>query len=459
MTAGADQPVLRDWMAIDVRDGDSGQRDDTCPLGVFLVTSGSKGDHLLFRFPFAAVVQSRNSIPANEKENPYAVIDESSLALATSVPHSGAADFFPPAGGEFRPRTNSHTDPYVTAVMSLSDKVLSDLFAVKPQLCDQKFEVKINDIRFVGHPIYFGPRISEDDRKSDAKCGEEDKRASRPASDLLTVSIIFALRASASHDIVNCYHTCSQRISIGLQFEEQRVSYLSEEAKKMLALHDESAASPHEMILQHCPLALTLSKVFTDLSSFGTSHVTINRWMSISLCLPQKVHLLALQFHDSVPLISPERILKCLQNLRPYHALILIVDPENLTESLPLDSSPAFLRVIRSISPTKNLQELSADCDISLSQVFHIASQLVFWGKASIIFPLCENNKYTIHPLAPTHVYSELISLFASQYDTSMLRFMSKFSQGVTIKELKKKTEKSCRVVSYCTRDLVFDPN
>lgn len=441
-------------MAIEVRHSDSGHRssghrDDTCPLGVFLVTSGSKGDHLLFRFPFPAEEQSiSGSIPANETDNPYAVIDDTSMAVAASAPHSGAADFFPTASGEFRPLTAVHTDPYIKAVMSLSDKVLTDLFAVKPQLCDQKFEVKINDIRFVGHPINFGPRNADDDRKLEAKSADEEKRCSRLASDLLTVSIIFALRASASHDIVSCYHTCSQRISIGLQFEEHRVSYLNEESKRMVALHDESADSAHEMILRHCPLARTLSKVFSDLSSFGTSHVTINHWMSISLCLPQKVHRLALQFHDSVPLISPERISKCLQNLRPYHALILIVDPENLTESLPQDSSPAFLRVIRSISPTKNLQELSADCDISLSQVFHIASQLVFWGKGSIIYPLCENNKYTIHPLAPTHAYSELIPMFASQFEYSIQRFMSNFSQGVTIKELKKRAEPSSRLVS-----------
>lgn len=437
----------------------TGHGDDTCPLGVFLVESGSKGDHLLFRFPFATSFLKRNNSGSsgNDNENPYAVIDESSQAVAASAPHSGAADIFHTASGDFRPRSSSQADPYVTAVMSLSDKVLTDLFAVKPQLCDQKFEVKINDIRFVGHPINFGPRYSEDDKKPDVKGGDEEKKCTRPASDLLTVSIIFALKASASHDIVNCYHTCSQRISIGLQFEERRISYLSDEAKRMLALHDESAANPHEIILHQCPVAQTLRKVFTDLSSYGTSHVTINRWMSISLCLPQKVHLLALQFHDSVPLISPERISKCLQNLRPYHGLVLIVDPENLTESLPQDSSPAFLRVIRSISPVKNLQELSADCDISLSQVFHIASQLVFWGKACIIFPLCENNKYTIHPLAPTHVYSDLIPLFASQYDTSILRFMSKFSQAVTIKELKKTAENPSQLVSITifSRDAV----
>ena len=32
-------------------------------------------------------------------------------------------------------------------------QVLSNLFAVKSELCGKKFEIKINDIRFVGHPL------------------------------------------------------------------------------------------------------------------------------------------------------------------------------------------------------------------------------------------------------------------------------------------------------------------
>ena len=30
---------------------------------------------------------------------------------------------------------------------------MSNLFAVKSELCGKKFEIKINDIRFVGHPL------------------------------------------------------------------------------------------------------------------------------------------------------------------------------------------------------------------------------------------------------------------------------------------------------------------
>jgi hypothetical protein len=32
-------------------------------------------------------------------------------------------------------------------------KDLANLFAVSSKLCGEKFELKINDVRFVGHPV------------------------------------------------------------------------------------------------------------------------------------------------------------------------------------------------------------------------------------------------------------------------------------------------------------------
>lgn len=53
----------------------------------------------------------------------------------------------------------------------------------------------------------------------------------------------------------------------------------------------------------------------------------------------------------------------------PYHALLLMVDENSLSNSLPLDSSPSITRLLRIVSPLKNLQTLAADADLSLGQV------------------------------------------------------------------------------------------
>lgn len=35
-----------------------------------------------------------------------------------------------------------------------------------------------------------------------------------------------------------------------------------------------------------------------------------------------------------------------------------------------------------------------------VTQIFQIAAHLVYWGKAIIIYPLCENNVYMLSPHA-----------------------------------------------------------
>lgn len=398
-------------------------RDDTSPLSVFLVKSGSAGDRLLFRYPFETLSPPLNDghSPKN-KDNPF--IPDSSMITSSTTEGDEDHPYVKPS--------SSDIEPHIQTVVKLSNKVLSDLFAVKPSLCDQKFEVKINDVRFVGHPISLGGNKDTD-------------------RDLLTVNIVFALKANASHDIVNCYHQCSQRMSIGLQEEEDRMSYLNHETMLMMSFHDEeSGTCDFGEIVKKSLLANTLVKVFEDLSEFGATHFTINKWMSVSFCLPQKVHRLALRHHEGLPSIGPQRILKCLEHLRPYHGLLLISSVDELHSSLPQDASPALFRVIHRITPVKNLLELSADADITLTQVFHVVAQLLYWGKATVIYPLCENNKYTVHPLAPTSVHSNLVQDFGKDFPKeNLVSLLSVFSDGITLKELLKLSGNKKKTVSF----------
>lgn len=56
--------------------------DEASPLGVYLVKSGSKGDRLLFRYPYA--VDAECDIHGNKKRhNPYALIVTEDILNAT----------------------------------------------------------------------------------------------------------------------------------------------------------------------------------------------------------------------------------------------------------------------------------------------------------------------------------------------------------------------------------------
>ena len=60
---------------------------------------------------------------------------------------------------------------------------------------------------------------------------------------------------------------------------------------------------------------------------------------------------------------------QCLSAMRPYHGLLLLLPLEELLSTLPIDASPALVRLAKMVNPLKNLQTLSLDADLSLSQV------------------------------------------------------------------------------------------
>ena len=89
-------------------------------------------------------------------------------------------------------------------------KVLSNLFAVHPKLCDQKFELKINDVRFVGHPLSL-----------EVKPGEQQNYARDIRSHMTMFQVVFALRAIADYSTVEIFHDLSQQIGVAIKYEER----------------------------------------------------------------------------------------------------------------------------------------------------------------------------------------------------------------------------------------------
>lgn len=131
------------------------------PLSIILVKSDSKGDRLLFRYPFDI---QENSEPAGTKrKNPY------TLPVLEDLLQS------PP----------QHTSNFSKGRLTgFTDEVLSSLFALKPELCNNKFELKVNDVRFVSHPTV----IPSSNKQQDDTGG-------------LLINVVFALQALASHSV------------------------------------------------------------------------------------------------------------------------------------------------------------------------------------------------------------------------------------------------------------------
>ena len=189
----------------------------------------------------------------------------------------------------------------------LSDKDLSNLLAVTPELTEKKFELKINEVRFVGHPTLMQHPNMKEFYSSTVK---------QQSTTIKLFHIVFCVQAMASHSIVKCFYDLSKRLGIALRHEEYRCNYLSGEIGKIVAMLDD--ASHHQesdlgigsgvdhdnimednyfthlaaKILEQSSLAQLLKQVYDDVCQTGFVKLKINHWVQVSFCLPQKIHVL-----------------------------------------------------------------------------------------------------------------------------------------------------------------------
>ncbi|KAG5680283.1 hypothetical protein PVAND_009801 [Polypedilum vanderplanki] len=374
------------------------------PLSIILVKSDSKGDRLLFRYPFVQLKEDNETNKLDKKKNPY------SISLLEEQKDNN---------NQLRQLS---IDPAATNIQLESDEVLSSLFACKLELANQKFELKINDIRFVSHPALM-----------------ENKNS----NSFILINIVFALQAQCSYSIVKCYYELSKRLGLGLLYEERRANYLTKEMKTMLKVHedtiyDHKSERIFDTILQKSSLAQCLKQLYFDLCTSGLINVVLNESVTLCFCLPQKAWMARFSERKTkTPFIDPDVIDRAIISLKPYHGFLLLVDPSELLDCVPPSGAKVLLQLIESYNPLKSLQSMSNDSDLSLDQVFQMVGHLVYWAKATIIYPLCETNVYVISPDAPIHVNSPLVEKFANKFPgMSLIEVISDFSLPTSIGHL-----------------------
>ncbi|XP_065205710.1 GATOR1 complex protein NPRL3 [Planococcus citri] len=376
---------------------------DIDPIGIFLVKNDSNGDKLLFRYPYLGDHDSISKLKYT-RHTPYSLhIAEDTLYGSNITKNEGEK------------------------LTEFSDELLSNLFSVKPNFSDHKFELKINNIRFVGHPTFI---------KQCFKFKSSLKKEETPS---ILVHVVFALKASAEYSVVKSYYDLSRRIGVAIRHEEKRCGYFGKEMKLMTSTDEmisssgdanNDTQSSFDVIASQCSLARNLKYVYESLCSTGKVHFRLNNWIEVSFCLTQKAHSIYMTNFT----VSPEDIDRCLQNLKPYHGLLLLEDINTVLNSLPPDASPSLIRFLKVYSPLKNFQMISADSDLTIAQVFNLIGHFLNWGSAMIIYPLCESNIYVIAPGAGITSNSPLTEKFAQQFpEHNLLEVMEEFSLPSTM--------------------------
>ena len=116
----------------------------------------------------------------------------------------------------------------------------------------------------------------------------------------------------------------------------------------------------------------------------------------------------------------------------------MLQDQKELLGELPLFSSHHFVKIVEALSDSANIKEIAMDTalpsfdvrDLILwsieksyksikLQVFNTGAELLLWGKAAIVYPVCASNCYSLSPHIPNHLTLRLKDKFEvemSQY-------------------------------------------
>lgn len=126
-------------------------------------------------------------------------------------------------------------------------------------------------------------------------------------------------------------------------------------------------------------------KIYHDLCTTGLLNTTINQWVTLSFCLPQKAH----QFHKKGVVVEPEAIDRCLQSLKPYHGMLLLVDLTELLDCVPPSGARMLLQLINAYNPLKTLQNMASEADLAIKHVRLDGGILSFLKILKIILTFC----------------------------------------------------------------------
>ncbi|KAG6595725.1 nitrogen permease regulator 3-like protein [Phytophthora cinnamomi] len=325
---------------------------------------------------------------------------------------------------------------------TLPAPLLAKLFRPKNALCNASFELVVDDLRFVSHPVLVSRRLpaAAPAGGSSSAAGAPSTVTEQPVSNGVTAStsgnettmfnIIFALEdrppqvsrpveamdgtidtqllplqqadeeelLARRRSSAQAFHTVAAQLSNGLLHEELRVGFVSkEDGENGSSTVEVDPQTLIDVSLGKSVLANDLKRVFHGLEESGAAHVVLNGWVKLSLTLTDAV---------TVRMAS----------LRPYHTLLLLTDKDDILNKLPADHARQLRDLVEAVNPLKSFQDLALETGVPIHQVFRLAAHLVYWGFGRIVDAITLYNIYQVNSKADLHITSPLAQKFRRKF-------------------------------------------
>ena len=186
-----------------------------------------------------------------------------------------------------------------------------------------------------------------------------------------------------SQEVELLYTHVISKMAAALKYEQLKRGYIRKETDLIMSIKDSfyqgmcsllsghliCLAKPTEVlanILKNSGLARSLVTLYHEIRSKFTSHIVLNHSMDISMRLPPS-HARPEPIYDEPTEIQDATLNENVYpDIRPYHAILLLSDPEEILKSLPVDCSPLLSQLVQIVTPTQKYVFVSSQLSIHL---------------------------------------------------------------------------------------------
>lgn len=430
---------------------------------VLLITRTRPGPRLVFHYP--EVPERKVHVHHDEDSDDS---DTETDEPVNRPPSSGLAKLALDGNGN----GHSGSETVFGHAVETLEKILSP-----GRWCDQKkFEVCVNGLTFLGHPVYsladgeWTPKQQEaaankfkksslatqqkygdyhmyldpgslastppgaraerdfthipesfDSQKGLATSMESGSSTSAVTSEQITMfHVVFAMRShgmDGQKEIKAMYKEVAKVLSKALHYCQKQSNYVATESRRLLALRTkakQSESSLHGLWKQMSETSELAWALKEVYDRISTGNVAGIRFNGMEMSL----HIAGPNNEDES--IEPE----------PLSALLLLEKKETLLHQLSHPDASPLAHFIREMTPTKNLQKHATNLRMPIKDILYLANHLIKWRKARVITPLHQRNTYVVSPDAPLENLHQLREGYVKLFPTlpslpNMLKVLS----------------------------------
>lgn len=444
-------------------------------LAVLLVVRSRPGPQLVYRYPPQAQRHaSRQSTRQHDDSDSDS--DGEINGIASLRPSHAAKPSQESA--QTTVDINETAQPESTDFLGFSEDSLEKLLAPGPWNDRKKFEICLDGITFVGHPIHahedgrwtrrttpaphgldhaalvvddsygdytnFGITVTEPASPvraardstlipeslysqlgtSFATSVNSGSSTSTTVGEQLSMfNVVFAFDATAEGEdseraVTGTYKHVIRKLSKALHYCQKQSNYVSIETRRLLSLY--ARAKQDRMT------SALLQQQIQETSELAWALKELFDSISAGNVAGIRLNGQAISLHvPPQPSLDGDEV-----ELSSSAGLMLLEDKGTLLRELSHPEASPLAHFIREHTPTKSLQKLAARLGMSVDEAVYLAGHLVKWRKARVIQSLHPRNSYIVHPDAPIARLPDFVNDYARKFPglpslPQVLKFLS----------------------------------